>query len=218
MLNMDMIGRLRDDQLSVIGADSSPAWRPLLEALNAEAGFNLTMGGGFGGGGSDHASFLARKIPVLFFFTGMHREYHTPADKPETINAPGAARVVRLVANVAEHIANAPERPAFSEPQAAPRRTGGPERGIRTYVGTIPDYSEDGKGLRLSGVREGSPAQRAGLRSGDVIIRFGDQKVESIYDYMDALNRYKPGDTVTVVVLRDGKEMELKLTLEARSD
>jgi hypothetical protein len=218
MLNMDMIGRLRDDQLSVIGADSSPAWRPLLEALNAEAGFNLTMGGGFGGGGSDHASFLARKIPVLFFFTGMHREYHTPADKPETINAPGAARVVRLVANVAEHIANAPERPAFSEPQAAPRRTGGPERGIRTYVGTIPDYSEDGKGLRLSGVREGSPAQRAGLRSGDVIIRFGDQKVESIYEYMDALNRYKPGDTVTVVVLRDGKEMELKLTLEARSD
>lgn len=218
MLNMDMIGRLRDDQLSVIGADSSPAWRPLLEELNAEAGFNLSTSGGGFGGGSDHASFLARKIPVLFFFTGMHPEYHTPADKPETINAAGEARVVRFVAGIAERIANSPERIAFSEPQAAPRRTGGPERGIRIYVGTIPDYSEDVKGLRISGAREGSPAQKAGLRSGDVIIRFGDQKVESIYDYMDALNRYKPGDTVKVVVLRDGKEVELTLTLEARSD
>jgi len=155
---------------------------------------------------------------VLFFFTGMHREYHTPADKPETINAAGEARVVRFVASVAERIANAPERIPYSEPQAAPRRTGGPERGVRTYVGTIPDYSEDVKGLRLSGVREGSPAQKAGLRSGDVIVRFGEQKVENIYDYMDALNRYKPGDTVKVVVLRDGKEVELTLTLEARSD
>lgn len=218
MLNMDMIGRLRDDQLSVIGTDSSPAWRPLLEELNAEAGFNLAAGGGGFGGGSDHASFLAKKIPSLFFFTGMHREYHTPADKPETINAAGEARVVRFVASIAERIANAPERIPYSEPQAAPRRTGGPERGVRTYVGTIPDYSEDVKGLRLSGVREGSPAQKAGLRSGDVIVRFGDQKVENIYDYMDALNRYKPGDTVTVVVLRDGKEVELTLTLEARSD
>lgn len=218
MLNMDMIGRLRDDQLSVIGADSSPAWRPLLEELNAEAGFNLSTGGGAIGGGSDHASFLARRIPVLFFFTGMHREYHTPADKPETINAAGEARVVRFVASVTERIANSQERIAFSEPQATPRRAGGPERGIRTYVGTIPDYSEDVKGLRLSGVREGSPAQKAGLRSGDVIIRFGDQKVENIYDYMDALNRYKPGDTVKVVVLRDGKEVELTLTLEARSE
>ncbi|GIV20134.1 MAG: hypothetical protein KatS3mg023_1885 [Armatimonadota bacterium] len=218
MLNMDMIGRLRDDQLSVIGADSSPAWRPLLEELNAEAGFNLSTGGGAIGGGSDHAPFLARKIPVLFFFTGMHREYHTPADKPETINAAGAARVVRFVASIAERIANAPERISYSEPQATPRRTGGAERGVRAYVGTIPDYSEDVKGLRLSGVREGSPAQKAGVRSGDVIVRFGDQKVENIYDYMDALNRYKPGDTVTVVVLRDGKEVELTLTLEARSD
>lgn len=218
MLNMDMIGRLRDDQLSVIGADSSPAWRPLLEELNAEAGFNLATGGGAIGGGSDHASFLARRIPVLFFFTGMHREYHTPADKPETINAAGEARVVRFVASVAERVANTSERIAFSEPQAAPRRAGGPERGVRVYVGTIPDYSEDVKGMRISGVREGSPAQKAGLRSGDVIIRFGDQKVDNIYDYMDALNRYKPGDTVKVVVLRDGKEVELTLTLESRSD
>lgn len=218
MLNMDMIGRLRDDQLSVIGADSSPAWRPLLEELNAEAGFNLSTGGGAIGGGSDHASFLARRIPVLFFFTGMHREYHTPADKPETINAAGEARVVRFVASVAERVANTSERIAFSEPQAAPRRAGGPERGVRVYVGTIPDYSEDVKGMRISGVREGSPAQKAGLRSGDVIIRFGDQKVDNIYDYMDALNRYKPGDTVKVVVLRDGKEVELTLTLESRSD
>ncbi|MCS6831230.1 MAG: M28 family peptidase [bacterium] len=219
MLNMDMIGRLRDDQLSVIGANSSPAWLPLLEELNKQAGFNLSTGGGAIGGGSDHASFLARRIPVLFFFTGMHREYHTPADKPETINAPGTARVVRFVASVVERIADMPERIEYSEPRATPRRTtGGPERGVRVYVGTIPDYSEDVKGMRISGVREGSPAQKAGLRSGDVIVRFGEQKVESIYDYMDALNRYKPGDTVTIVVLRNGEEVELTLTLEARSE
>jgi aminopeptidase YwaD len=218
MLNMDMIGRLRDNQLSVIGVDSSPAWSPLLDELNAEAGFNLATGGGGFGGGSDHASFLAKRIPVLFFFTGMHREYHTPADKPELINAAGEARVVRFVAGIAERIANAPERITYSEPRATPRRTGGPERGVRTYVGTIPDYSEDVKGLRLSGVREGSPAQKAGLRAGDVIVRFGNYKVENIYDYMDALNRYKPGDTVTVAVLRDGREIEVQLTLEARAD
>ncbi|MCS7310861.1 MAG: M28 family peptidase [Armatimonadetes bacterium] len=222
MLNMDMIGRLRDNNLSVIGVDSSPAWRPLLEELNADAGFNLSLGGGGFGAGSDHASFLARKIPVLFFFTGMHREYHTPADKPETINAPGTARVVRFVAQVTERIANASERITYSEPRATPRRTPTaaerPERGVRAYVGTIPDYSEDVKGLRLSGVREGSPAQKAGLRSGDVIVRFGSYPVQNIYDYMDALNRYKPGDTVTVVVVRDGEEVELTLTIEARSE
>ncbi len=216
MLNMDMIGRLRDDALSVNGVDTSPAWRPLLEELNREAGFKMSFSGG-GFGGSDHASFFAKKIPVLFFFTGMHREYHTPADKPETINAFGAARVVRQVADVTERIANMPERITFSEPQATPRR-GGMERGIRTYVGTVPDYSEEVKGMRLSGVREGSPAQKAGLRAGDVIIRFGDQKVENIYDYMDALNRFKPGDTVKVVFLRDGKEQETTLTLESRAD
>lgn len=216
MLNMDMIGRLRDDVLSVSGVDTSPVWRPLLEELNREAGFKMTYSGG-GFGGSDHTSFFVKKIPVLFFFTGMHPEYHTPADKPETINAPGAARVARLVANVAEYIANIPERIAFTEPQAAPRR-GGIERGIRTYVGTVPDYSEDVKGMRLSGVREGSPAQKAGLRAGDIIIRFGDQKVENIYDYMDALNRYKPGDTVSVVFLREGKQMQTTLTLESRAE
>lgn len=221
MINMDMIGRLRDNNLSVIAVDSSPAWRPLLEELNAEAGFNLSLGGGGFGAGSDHAPFLARKVPALFFFTGMHREYHTPADKPELINAPGAARVVRLVAQVAERVANAAERITFSEPRATPRRTVAserPERGVRAYVGTIPDYSEDVKGLRLSGVREGSPAHKAGLRSGDVIIRFGSYPVGDIYDYMDALSRYKPGDTVTVVAVRDGEELEFTLTIEARAE
>ena len=217
MLNMDMIGRLREDKLSVSGVDTSPVWRTLLQELNREAGFDLALSGG-GFGASDHSSFFAKKIPVLFFFTGVHREYHTPADKPETINAPGAARVARLVADVTEHIASLPERIALSEPTSQPRQQRGPERGIRVYVGTVPDYSEETKGMRLSGVREGSPAARAGLRAGDVIVRFGEVKVASIYDYMDALNRYKPGDTVTVVVLRDGKEVELKLTLEARAD
>jgi len=216
MLNMDMIGRLREDHLSIGGVDTSPIWHPLLEELNREAGFNLALDGG-GFGASDHSSFFAKKIPVLFFFTGMHREYHTPADKPETINAPGAARVARLVANVTEYIANLPERISYSEPRSQPRQSR-PERGIRVYVGTVPDYSEEVKGMRLTGVREGSPAAKAGLCAGDVIIRFGEAKVESIYDYMDALNRYKPGDTVTVVVLRGGKEVELKLTLEARAD
>lgn len=221
MLNMDMIGRLRDNQLSVIGVDSSPEWRPLLQELNAEAGFQLNLNGGAFSAGSDHAPFLARKIPVLFFFTGMHREYHTPDDKPELINAPGAARVVRLVAAVTQRIGDSDERIAYSEPQATPRRTtaSNQERaGARVYVGTIPDFSEEAKGMRLSGVREGSPASKAGLRAGDVIIRFGNQKVESIYDYMDALNRYRPGDTVTVVVLRNGEEVELRLTLEARAE
>jgi len=216
MLNMDMIGRLREDHLSIGGVDTSPIWHPLLEELNREAGFNLALDGG-GFGASDHSSFFAKKIPVLFFFTGMHREYHTPADKPETINAPGAARVARLVANVTEYIANLPERISYSELRSQPRQSR-PERGIRVYVGTVPDYSEEVKGMRLTGVREGSPATKAGLCAGDVIIRFGEAKVESIYDYMDALNRYKPGDTVTVVVLRGGKEVELKLTLEARAD
>jgi len=219
MLNMDMIGRLRDDQLSVIGVDSSPAWRPLVEELNAEAGFKLTTAGGGLSAGSDHASFLAKRIPSLFFFTGMHREYHTPADKPELINAAGTARVVRFVAKVTERIANAPERITYSEPRATPQRTNNrPERSARVYVGTVPDYSEDVKGMRLSGVREGSPAHKAGMRAGDVVIRFGNYKVENIYDYMDALNRYKPGDTVTVAVLRDGREIEMQLTLEARAD
>lgn len=216
MLNMDMIGRLRNEQLAVIGVGSSPVWRPLLTELNREAGFKLELSeSGFGG--SDHVPFFTRKIPVLFFFTGMHPEYHTPNDKPELINAAGQARVVRFVANVIERIANSGEKLPFTEPSAPARPRGG-ERAFRVYVGTIPDFSDEGKGLLLSGAREGSPAHRAGLRAGDLIIRFGDTKVLNIYDYMDAMNRYKPGDVVAITFIRDGKEHQVQVTLEARAE
>lgn len=210
MINLDMIGRLRDHKVVIGGAGTSSAWKDL---LTARGDLKLTLNED-GYGPSDHSVFYAKDIPVLFFFTGAHSEYHRPEDDPNTLNYEGMVDVLHYVDRLAYEIDVAEKMPEFTRAKAGAQEMAG--RGFRVYVGTIPDYTEEVKGVKLTGVREGSPAEKAGLRAGDIIIKFGNKQVENIYDYTYALQDHKPGDAVTIVVLRDGKELPLEATLERR--
>jgi aminopeptidase YwaD len=202
MLNMDMIGRLRGDTLTVIGSGTSPAWDTILKAADEPVGLKLQPSAS-GFGASDQNSFYVKDIPVLFFFTGVHPDYHTPTDTWDKINAEGEARVLTLVSDVARRIADAPQRPRFTRAEGVgPQMAGG---GFRVYLGTIPDYSAAGEGVTLSGVREGSPAEKAGLKGGDVILRFGTRKIKNVYDYTFALRDARVGVAVPMTIRRSGQ-------------
>jgi hypothetical protein len=208
MINADMVGRLRDDRLIVDGVGTSPGWRPLVDASAAGLGFDLAFGAeGFGA--SDHASFTAMRIPVAFFFTGVHPDYHMPSDTADKINAAGEERVATLAGRLALALATSPERLAFADAPADPH--GGMRGGFKVALGTIPDYGFSGKGVRLDGVRPDAPAARAGLARGDVIVKVGPHDIGNIHDYMFALGELEPGREVVIEVEREGKRLPLKV-------
>ncbi|MGZ8492489.1 MAG: M20/M25/M40 family metallo-hydrolase [Gemmatirosa sp.] len=204
MLNFDMVGRLTDDKLLVFGTATATELPALLDSANA-AGPALTVKGiGDGFGPSDHSSFYGKNIPVLHFFTDQHGDYHAATDDAARINVPGTARVVDLAYGVARRIADRPTRLTF---QRAPttQRMAGPQSsaGPRAWLGSVPDMSSDGaQGLRVQGVTPGSPADKAGLRAGDLVVELGGTPVTDLYTYTDALYAHKPGDTISIVVLR----------------
>lgn len=213
MFNMDMIGRLRDRKLTVIGMGTSPSWEPLVVAANREGASKLSLQkteGGFGA--SDQQSFYLAKIPVLFFFTGAHPDYHKPSDTADKINAEGEADVLRLIERCALRVAEGREHPAFHE---LPPTTASPSRQFRVWFGSIPDYASETEGVKLAGVRAGSPAAKAGLHAGDVVVRFGKHDIRSGDDYTIAISECRPGDEVEVGVLRDGAALTLRAVLEA---
>lgn len=212
MINLDMIGRLDEEKKLVVhGTGTSTIWKDLLNNKNSYD-LKLTFNDeGFGP--SDHSSFYGKQIPVLFFFTGTHTDYHRPSDDAEKINYDGQENVVRFVYDVASNITNNDSKPEYVN---VPRKESENMGGWKVYVGTIPDYSTNVEGFKLSGVSEGGPAQKGGLKGGDIMIKFGDKKITNIYDYVYALKEFVPGDKVDVVVLRDGKEMTFHLILGAR--
>jgi hypothetical protein len=214
MINMDMIGRLNENRLTVYGTGTSPKWKPLLNKLNSDSSFKFNfIDGGFGP--SDHSSFYSKNIPVLFFFTGTHQDYHKPSDDVDKINFVGMEKVLKLVSDVVTDLVSNPEKIEFTKVQGeAPQQ--GRRMNIRVYVGTIPDYSEQVEGFKIAGVNDGSPAEKAGLKAGDIIIKFGDKPVKNIYSYMYAMQGYKPGDKVDVVVLRNGQEVKVVIELGSR--
>lgn len=213
MINMDMIGRMRDRKLIVYGIGTSPGFEALVQKYN-NGEFDLKLNkDGFGP--SDHSSFYGAKIPVFHFFTDLHEDYHRPSDDTERIRSDEMQQVVRLIDTIALDLAGEPTRPEYM--MVEPPRQMGEGRGFRTYVGTIPDYSEQANGMRLSGVREGSPAAKAGLQAGDVMIKFGKVDIKNVYDYTYALGAYKPGDEVEVTVMRGDKRVTCVVNLEKRN-
>lgn len=212
MFNFDMVGRLNDkNQLTVFGADSAGGFRPLVETLGPKHGLEIRTNADVAGN-SDHASFHEKEIPILFLFTGTHRDYHRPSDDTPLINFAGMARIADLAEQVIRDVSADSDRPQFV---AAPPQPVGRVTGMKVAMGVIPDYDDSVKGLRLNGSRPGSAADKAGLKEGDIIISIGDRPIGTIYDYMESLGRFTPGDQVSVTILRDGKEMNLPVTLDA---
>ncbi|MCH7856729.1 MAG: M28 family peptidase [Gemmatimonadetes bacterium] len=227
MLNMDMIGRLEGGTLIVHGVGTAEEWTDVLLAANQSTARPLSIATtpeGFGP--SDHASFYGEGLPVLHFFSNTHVDYHRPSDDWEKIDIEGLGRIVDLVIEVAfdlagvsgsdERIALTPIEPDLAaahgqDPSAS--TTGG---GYGPYLGTIPDMVPVDSGLRLTGVREGSPAAIAGIRGGDVVVEFGGNQVGDIYTYTYALQEHEPGDSVEIVVLRDGERLTFTAVLGDR--
>lgn len=215
MINLDMIGRMPDStrELNVQGIGTSPVWKELVQLVNEPFQFKLKLIDD-GQGPSDHAAFYMKDIPVLFFFNGLHSDYHKPSDDIEKLNTKNESSIVQFVADVVTKLDARSEKLAFTKvkPKEGARRASA----FNVYVGTIPDYGSEEKGFKISGVSDGSPAEKAGLKGGDVIVKFGKTSVQSIYDYMGALGEHKPGEDVPVVVKRGNEEITLTVHLEKK--
>jgi hypothetical protein len=215
MLNLDMVGRLNEEKLIVYGTGTAREFDPLVDRLCEEGGFKLTKhAGGFGP--SDHSSFYSKKIPVLHLFTGTHRDYHRPSDDADKLNITGMRRIADLVVEAARAIDAADQRPTYVEIRKVERIVDDPG-GERPSFGSMPAYPnpvEDG--VLLEAVLEGSPAEKAGIKGGDVLIQLGDSKITVLEDFESALRKHMPGDKVKVKVRRGKEIIETEVTLGRR--
>ena len=217
MLNMDMIGRIRGGKVYVNGTGTGSTLDKLVESVKAPESFKLDLSEATGYGGSDHMSFTVKQVPVLFFFSGLHGDYHKPSDTWDKIDAPDAAKLLGYVAEIATRLANDSERPKFQRvaEKTAPVSSGGGS-GYGPNFGSIPDFDEPPKGVRFADVRDGTPASKAGLKAGDILIEFDGKDIGNLYDFTYALQAHKPGDEVLVKVLRGSQTIEAKVLLTER--
>ena len=213
MINMDMIGRLNDSttlpdgkagKIIVYGVGTSPAWVPLMDKMQSPFAIKKDSSGI---GPSDQTSFYLKNIPVLHFFTGQHSDYHKPSDDADKINYEGEKKVLDYIIKLVEETETMPKL-VFTATKAPDNKT----TGFKVTMGVMPDYAFEGKGMRIDGVTENKPAFKAGVKQGDVVIKLGDDDVESVQTYMKALSKFKKGDTTTVKILRGKEEKSLSLT------
>ena len=246
MINMDMIGRMKDQKLIIGGVGTAKEWRELIGSANLKPGagatplqdgpvppgtpvtklstgqlvmrdpsriFDLTLQED-GYGPSDHSSFYSKQVPVLFFWTGTHNDYHKPSDTFDKINYQDEARILTMVARVIRELDAADKRVTYTVAKSDSQQ--GRSTGFRVYLGTIPNYSDSNDGLLLDGVRDDSPASKAGLKAGDKIVKIGPREIKNVYDYTYALGEMKAGEEYVVEVMRAGEKLTLKIKPEAR--
>jgi len=213
-INLDMVGRMRENRLVVQAMGSSPVWPGVVERANVPVGFDLALSDD-PYLPTDSSAFNSAGVPTLNLFTGTHEDYHRPSDTADRLNYEDLARVSRFATLVARRVAAADSAPEFVRVERSAEDT--PARAsMRAYTGTIPEYATEVEGLLLGGVMAGGPAEEAGLRKGDVIVAFGAVDVLNIYDYMNALEAARIGEPIRVVVIRDGERLEFTLTPAAR--
>jgi len=214
MVNLDMVGRLRDGKLYLAGVDSGNGLRKLVAEAARELGLSLQLRGD-PYAPSDHTAFYTRERPVLFLFTGAHADYHRPTDTWEKLNPQGLRTVTTFAACIISAVAREATPPAYVKLPAPPLRGRG--GGYGPFFGVVPDFGEaERPGVRISGVRPGSPAERAGVQTGDFIVKFAGVTVKTLEDLTFALRSRRAGDHVEVVILRDGHERQVRATLEER--
>jgi hypothetical protein len=218
MVNLDMVGRMRGNVLNILGGDSAAEWGALLAEPCAAGRLECKIGGD-GFGASDQNPFFAAGIPAVHFFTGSHADYHKPSDSADKLSAAGIVQTARVAAAAVLGAGRTPKLTYKSAPAPLPK---GDFRNFNASLGVVPDYAGPPAGSRpgvlLSGVRAGGPADKAGLARGDILVQVGAHQILSAADLMFALNASKPGETVTAVVVREGKEVKLPVTFgEGRS-
>jgi hypothetical protein len=218
MINLDMIGRLRNNKVYVGGAGTGSNFKEILKEPFAKYDLKVDYSNGGESGSSDHTSFTTQRVPALFFFSGLHSDYHKPSDTWDKIDAPGATRLLRAVADVATTLASEPDRPEFvNVPAPSPGVVAGAGgSGYGAWFGSIPDFGDTPKGVKFAGITSGSPAEKAGLKTGDVLVEFDGKPIGNLYDFTYALRAKKPGDAVAVKVLRGGETVEAKVILGQR--
>ena len=205
MINMDMVGRLNDStkKLLIYGTGTSPVWEPLLKNIHSDLSLKFDSSGV---GPSDQTSFYLKGIPVLHFFTGQHSDYHKPTDVAEKINYEGEKQVIQFIVQVIDSLEDYP-RLAFQKTVNKEAKS----TGFKVTLGIMPDYSYDKVGVRVDGVSDNKPAQKAGLIASDVILQLGEYPVKDIYSYMDALNKFKKGEQTKVLIDRGGEKKEFNV-------
>jgi hypothetical protein len=223
MINLDMIGRIREGRVFVSGIETGTTFEKVLESVPLPEPLKMDRSGKNSGtnmnDASDHASFVTKQIPVLFFFSGLHGDYHKPSDTPDKIDSADAAKLVDYIAQVTGKLADANDRPQFVKVVPAhgsgsvSASSGG---GYGVDFGSIPDFNEPPKGVRFAGIREGSPASKAGLQAGDILFEFDGKAIGNLYDFTYTLRDHKPGDLVLVKVLRGTQTIDAKVLLTER--
>ncbi len=210
-LNLDMVGRLRE-QLILQGLGSSPYWAGAIERRNAVVKLALTLQSDCHLP-TDASTFFLHGVPILSAFTGSHSEYHTPRDTPELLNYEGAAQISRLMALITRDLVQADTAPEYQEQAAQPEM----RANLTAYLGTVPDYAKgDIKGVALGGVTKGAPAEKSGMRAGDIIIELAGKKIENIYDYTFAIEALKVGEAIKAKVKRGAEVIELEVVPASR--
>jgi hypothetical protein len=219
MVNMDMIGRIREGKVYIGGVATGSTFRPMLDQITPKYNLKIDYAESDHGSSSDHTSFHVGKIPALFFFSGLHGDYHKPSDTADKIDGPDAAKLLDLVADVVDTLRDADTRPQYvrvAPPSPGPISSSGGGSGYGPWFGSIPDFGEGIKGVKFADVRDGSPAAKAGFVAGDIMVEFDGKPITNLYDFTYALQSKKPGDEVNVKVLRDGKPVVARVLLTKR--
>jgi aminopeptidase YwaD len=223
MINLDMVGRLKDDKLTIGGMGTASEWADLISKANKDLlepldssplpndvrfqPFQLQLSeDGFGP--SDHSSFYGKKVPVLFFFTGTHDDYHKPSDTADKINYTGGRNITDLIRNVVEEVDQNRVRPTYT----VAKSSGSGRMGFNVSLGTVPNYADSDNGLLLDGVRDGSPAAKAGVKAGDRVVKLAGHDVRNVMDYTYVLGEMKPDQEYEIVVVRGTETLTMKIT------
>jgi hypothetical protein len=223
MINMDMIGRVRAGKVYIGGTSTGSTFRALVEKVKDKHGLNVEYSEGPAAGSSDHTSFISKHVPSLFFFSGLHSDYHKPSDTWEKIDSDDAAKLLQMVAEIADDLRTTSDPPKFVK-VAAPSGHGGDAgpvtssgaSGYGPWFGSVPDFGEGVTGVKFADVSAGSPAAKAGFQAGDIMVEWDGKPIQNLYDFTYALRGKKPGDEVLVKVMRDGKPVEAKVMLTRR--